>query len=64
MVERLLEHAGGDYRMAALGNAKTPGAIVIVVHAYLRAFRDNAATINNGPDNGATVEDFAFRQDQ
>ena len=64
VVKRLLEHAGGDHRMAALGNTKTPGAIVVVVYAYLRAFRNSAAAIKNGPDNGTAVMDFALRQHQ
>lgn len=63
-MERLLEHPGSDHRVAALGNTKTPGAIVVVVYAYLRAFRNYAATIKNGSDNGTAIMDFALRQHQ
>jgi hypothetical protein len=64
MVQRLFQHTGRDQRMSALGYAKTPGTVFIMIHTNLHTFRDDTSTINNRSDNRATLENLTFRQDQ
>ena len=64
VVQGLIEHAGGDQGNSALGDAKPPGTVVIVIHTYFHTFRNHTSTINDGSVYGATIQNLAFGQDQ